>query len=267
MAVLTISREFRSGSQEIGKMLADKVGYTYIGKERILSDMQRAGERCGQLLTDLDEAAPSLWERFDNEYRGFVSLIESYIFDYAWRDRAIIVGRGGAHLLCDIPFVLRVRLSAPLEYRIDRTMREDQVDKETAKWMVQTVDRRRAGYVQANYGVDWNDQRCYDMIFNTGVQSHELITDILASALTDRDRKVTPEWKEVLLGRKIAAKIRASAFLDPKLNIPTLQVEYAKGSLILKGTAHSRAEYDKVEKLAKKLAKSIPVCNNLRFRK
>jgi cytidylate kinase len=267
MAVLTISREFRSGSQEIGRMIAERMGYTYIGKEQILTDMRSAGERCGRLLTDLDEATPSVWERFDNEYRGFIALVESYIFEYARRDRTIIVGRGGTHLLCDIPFVLRVRLGAPLEIRVDRAMRKDQVDRETAKWLIQTIDRSRAGYIQANYGIDWNDQRCYDMIFNTGVQSYELIVDILASALQDRDSKVTPEWKDILLGRKIAARIRAAVLMHPKLNIPTLRVDYEKGSLFLRGVIHSRAEYDRVEKLAKKIAKSIPVCNGLRFRK
>ncbi|MCK7469315.1 MAG: cytidylate kinase-like family protein [Desulfosudis oleivorans] len=43
MAILTISREFRSGGQEIGTAVAERMRYDYVGKERILVRPQGSG--------------------------------------------------------------------------------------------------------------------------------------------------------------------------------------------------------------------------------
>ena len=44
MAILTISREYRSGGQEIGTAVAERMRYDYVGKERILADLRARGE-------------------------------------------------------------------------------------------------------------------------------------------------------------------------------------------------------------------------------
>jgi len=58
MAVLTISREFRSGGQEVGAAVAERLAYQYVGKERILEEMGKVGDRWRKMVFDLDEAAP-----------------------------------------------------------------------------------------------------------------------------------------------------------------------------------------------------------------
>ena len=56
---------------------------------------------------------------------AFIALIEATIYEVAVRDQAVILGRGSAFLLHDIPQVLKVRLFAPLEVRIERRMRQE----------------------------------------------------------------------------------------------------------------------------------------------
>ena len=43
MAILTISREYGSGGKEIGRRIAQQVGYEYIDRGRILEDMKAVG--------------------------------------------------------------------------------------------------------------------------------------------------------------------------------------------------------------------------------
>ena len=54
MAILTISREYRSGGQEIGSAVAERMRYDYVGKERILTDLRGQGERWIALLNEVD---------------------------------------------------------------------------------------------------------------------------------------------------------------------------------------------------------------------
>jgi len=65
MAILTISREFRSGGQEVGSAVAERMRYDYVGKERILSDLRGQGERWITLLNE-------------------VGCSEGYVFYLAW---------------------------------------------------------------------------------------------------------------------------------------------------------------------------------------
>ncbi len=113
----------------------------------------------------MDGVRPSLWEKYDREYRGYIALIESSIYEYALKDRVVILGRGSVFLLQDIPQVLKVRLFAPLEVRIDRVMHKDEVDRKTAEWLIEKIDKERAGYIQAIYGKHWEDQENYDLIY------------------------------------------------------------------------------------------------------
>src|SRR5512139_3730131 len=117
MATLTISREYGSVGFEIGRRVAERLGYQLADKERLFQDMERAGPRWARVAQEVDEVCPTLWERHDWQYRGYVAQMESLILEYAVKDNVVIIGRGGSFLLQGVPFCLRVRLVAPLEVR------------------------------------------------------------------------------------------------------------------------------------------------------
>ncbi len=129
MAILTLSREVGSGGREIGQAVVDSMGYSLIDKEDILASLKTVGrewERCGR---DFDEARPALWERYDWTFRGFRALMQSILLDYAITDKVVIMGRGANFLLSDIPFVLKIRVVAPMEKRVERIMKRESVDR------------------------------------------------------------------------------------------------------------------------------------------
>jgi cytidylate kinase len=267
MAVLTISREFESGAYGIASALAEHMGYQYVGKKIFLECMNKEGEQWEKLFYDLDESTPSIWEKNDREYSGFIALMESCIYDYALRDRVIIIGRGGNFLLHDIPHVLRIRLTALHEKRVEQVMLKEYVDNKTAEWLIEKVDRGRAGYVNANYHKYWYDFKYYDMVFNTGSQSHEEIVKILANALHERDTHATPYAKDLLMGRALSAKIKAMVAMDQKLLIPTIEVFYDGKAIVLRGVVRNLNDSRRIEEMACTVAEGKPLRNELRLRK
>jgi len=266
MAILTISREFRSGSREIATALAKALNYQYVAKESILQDMKAAGERWERVGRKLDEAVPSFWERYDWEYQGFIALVESYIYEHARRDNVIIVGRGANYLLQGIPYVLKIRLTAPKDKRIERVMLRDGVDHKAASLLIDRVDRNRGGFIHTHYGRNWDDLKDYDMVLNTGVQTYEQVTKILVDVLREKDRLATPEARKMLAGRALAARVRAGILTDRRFHLPTLEASSDGESVILQGVVHDVNEHRAVEELAQKIAAPARVQCKLHYR-
>ncbi len=139
------------------------------------------------MARELDEVSPTLWERYDWQYKGYIAQVEAIILNYAAADKVVIVGRGGFFLLRQVPFCLKVRLVAPLEARLERIMIQEDLDRNTARQLIAREDQDRAGYVFANYETSWDDQSAYDLILNTGNLTDEQAVDILVAALHEKD--------------------------------------------------------------------------------
>lgn len=267
MAVLTLSREYQNGCTEIGEAVAHQLGYDFINRHRIYADLGAVGEKWGKLAEELDEERPSLWEMYDQEYRGFIALIESTIYDYASKGRAVILGRGSAFLLHDIPQVLKVRLYAPLEVRIERVMARDRVDRKTAGELIEKSDKSRSGYVRAIYGKHLKVSENYDLVFNTGIQSYEQVTRNLVEVLKEWDQRATPESWQLLKDRAVVARVKARVYTHPEIFVPTLEIFHDRQAIILKGVVHSAKESNLVEEIAHSIADPHPIRNELHFRK
>ena len=267
MAILSISREYRSGGRVIGQAVAQKMGYDFVDKDHILNDLKTVGEKWTRLVEEFDEVRPHLWEKFDWEYRGFISLIESAIFGYALKDRVVIVGRGSHILLQEIPHILKIRLFAPLENRIDRVMKTNGVDRKTAEVLIEKNDQSRAGYIQVIYGKHWEDKEYYDLMFNTGLQSYEQVTQELINILKNWDQRATPEGRQKLEDRALVAKIKARIFTHQEVFVPTLEVIKDGQTIVLKGVVHTPKEYHLIEEIVHIIAGPHPVRNELHYRK
>lgn len=267
MAILTVSREFGSGGGEIGRAVADSMDYQYVDRERIVRDIRKVGYNWEEWTKDLDEHCPSIWEKYDWSFRGFGALIRSAILNYAVADRVVIIGQGANFVLRDIPYSLRIRVIAPLEARIDRIMKRESVDKETARWLSEKMDRERSCFIYSLYGKHWDDPTQYDAIFNTGERSVEEIITIVESFAQGKDRFNTKEARETLKMHAEAARIKAGLATNPTLFIPTLEVTYDGKDLVLKGIIHNPREHQRLEHKARELAGSLPLKCELHYRK
>jgi len=266
MAILTLSREYQNGSNEIGRAVADQLGYDFVDRFCIYTNLRAVGEKWGKLAQELDEKRPHLWEKYDREYRGFVALIESTIYQYAAKDQAVILGRGSVFLLQDIPQVLKVRLYAPLEVRLERVMLNEQVDRKIAEEFIEKTDKSRAGYVLAIYGKQLKDIENYDLFFNTEIQTYAQVTQNLVEVLKGWDQRATAESRQQLNHRALAAKVKARLYTHPELFIPSLEIFHDGSAIVLKGLIHDPKEYHLVEEIAREESGGYPLRNKLHYR-
>ncbi len=266
MSILTISREYGSGGREIGQALAEALQYEYVNKDKMLADIRATGPKWEQWAKDFDERCPSVWEKYDWSFRGFAALIQSVILNYALKDNVVIMGRGGNFLLKDIPRAFRVRVVAPVEARMERIMKREGLDKDTARWLCEKTDSERSCFIHAIYGKRWDDPAEYDKVFTVSSQTVDDVVRAVQDALAERQRKDTEEAMNFLRMRTLAAKVKAGITTNPHFFIPTLDVFYDGKEIVLRGVTHSPKEHKRIEDTAKELAGGMPVRCELHYR-
>jgi len=264
-AVLTISREFGSGGREIGQAVARELGYAYIDREAILADIRRDGPKWEQWAKELDEHCPTVWEKYDWSFRGFAALVQWHLLEYAVRGGAVIMGRGGNFVLNGVPQAYRIRVTAPIEERIERIVRREGVDRETARWLCEKTDGERACFLHAIYGGRWDDPAEYDRVLSVTGQSVDAEVKTVIDALARR--AVTEGAPQALRLRAAAARVKAGIATNAAFLLPVFDVLPDGEGLVLRGVIHTPKEHMRIEEAARELASGIPLRCELHYRK
>lgn len=271
MAILTLSREYGSGGRNIGRTVAAEIGYDYVDRGRILEDMAREGEKWEEKAKKFDENYPDVWERNDWTFRGFVVLNQSHFLQYAEKGNVVIMGRGGSFLLGAFPMVLKVRIKAPFEKRVERIMGREGINDENARYLVKKVDEEMTKAVYLIYGKNIDDQDEYDLVFDTNEKSREDIVDAIKKALAEKDAFDTAPAREALRLRSLAERIKAAITINPDFHLSMLDVDpaeegMAKYGFVVRGIVHERDDIEAIKKLSQKMAGDLPVETRLQYR-
>ncbi|HET6277360.1 MAG TPA: cytidylate kinase-like family protein [Candidatus Polarisedimenticolia bacterium] len=195
---LTISKELGSGGEEIGRLVAERLGWHLFDRE-ILEAIARTTRTRERLLSRLDERAVSrLDEFFANVLMPGVPSQEAFLnemMQVIWmlgRDgHAVLLGRG-ANWILDASYGLRVRLTSPVEERVDRVARQGGTSHLDAQKQVHRDDTRRAGFIRQVYDRDIADPLGYDLTLNTAALGTDACERIIVAALRDKLGIKTP---------------------------------------------------------------------------
>jgi hypothetical protein len=200
--LITLSREYGAGGSELGLLLGQKLAWPVIDHELVGRLAARLSCEEGEVVA-MDEHAPSFLERLAAV--ATVTAPESRVHSRPWatdpdcvaaaarevlleaaqHPPVIIVGHGGNCLFRGRPDVLRVRVVAPFELRVQRVARRTGALPQRTAADVRRRDADRQQYLQRYYKNDMNDPTGYDLQINTGTVSLEaaaqLVFDLVRS--------------------------------------------------------------------------------------
>ncbi len=94
----------------------------------------------------------------------------------------VLVGRGIAHIL-PVETTLRVRLVAPVAWRVAAMSRKLGISEGEAAVKVAAIDRQRDQFVREHFNKDTTDPSLYDLVLNTERFSVEQSADLIVEAL------------------------------------------------------------------------------------
>jgi hypothetical protein len=100
--------------------------------------------------------------------------------------KAIIVGRGGAHVTKDMPLGVSFRIVAPEDVRIARAMDVHDLTENEARAGLRKRDSDRARLIRSHFATDIDDPTSYDGTWNVGSVSFEEISRAAASIVRCR---------------------------------------------------------------------------------
>ncbi|MFA5676636.1 MAG: cytidylate kinase-like family protein, partial [Christensenellales bacterium] len=164
MSVITISRQQCSFGNEIAASLAQKLGFSLITHETLLSEFfgdASAHER--HMLTE--SAKFYLTEK--NTGITYLSLLINRLREYTQKNDCVMVGFGSQSIFAGDKDALHVRVFAPDNLRLERLRRQYRVSEQQALKILEKTDRKQKRFVSALFGISIADVSHYHIMLNT----------------------------------------------------------------------------------------------------
>ena len=192
--VIAIGRQFGSGGHDIGKILAEKLGYDFYDAEIIQMTAGTTGYTpefvkkneeimTNSLLYDLVNQMYLNTDRQDEAPKDKIFEAECQVVrNLAKKGNCVIVGRCADYVLRNSGNCLKVFFSAPLVSRIRRVAQRQNISEGEAKATVQKNEKLRADNYRYYTRRMWGAAGNFDLSLNTDF-GEEFIENCIRSAM------------------------------------------------------------------------------------
>jgi len=271
MAVVTVSRQIGSLGTEIAQILAERLQYEYVDKNKIGKVLATYG--LPELeLEKFDEKKPPFWDSWQIQRKKFLHFLKAVIFDFARKGNVVIVGRGGQVLLKDLPGVLHLRVMAPFEVRLKRLLSLKGGDEKQAARLLRRNDRDSEGFIRSFFDMDWDDANLYDLVINTQKISAASAAEMILRAAQSREiqegeKRAEEKLTEMALIQKVEATVLGLMGVEGR----HINAQVEKGVVTLRGSVPSAKDRENCEKAiaalegVKKVDNQILIAEYYRF--
>ncbi len=198
-SVVCVSHTTGSGGSEVGKRVAEQLGYLYVDEDIVaraaaagglepkdIADEERRKSYARRVLETLAEGDPAMWTTTapvdlvrPADIRG---LIRETVIQTAARGNVVIVAHAASFALEPAPEVLRVFVTASAGTREQRVAATEGVERANAARTIKDSDLGRSDYLKRFYAIDRESPTDYDLVVNTDRLSTESAAEIVLSA-------------------------------------------------------------------------------------
>ncbi|MFK5926768.1 MAG: cytidylate kinase family protein [Desulfuromusa sp.] len=246
MAIITISREMGSGGIPIVHQVAKELGYTLVDGD-VIRNAAEDYDLSQEALQQIDEKPPVFIENLDRQIELNMSRIQLIVLEQALQGNVVIYGRGGQDLLPDIASVLRIRIIAPFEERVERWAQREWIDPDLARSLVRKSDQQRAGFIKYYFDRNWTNPIEYDMVINTIRISNETAVKLITKGIKDPylvEKRDT--CKATIKDLIIQKKIQIARLDDERIKDIWFDIDVVDCHVTLSGHVYSEAEREAV---------------------
>jgi cytidylate kinase len=202
--VVCISHAPGAGGEEVGRLVADRLGFLYVDEEIVaraadkggvhaadVADEERRKSFAARALNAIAQGGGEAWalgttgpltswdELGSDDIR---SLIRETIEQTAARGKAVIVAHAASYAIGRDDAVLRIFVTASPETREARIAEAESLDHAGAAKALKESDAGRADYLKRFYDVRDESPTHYDLVLNTDALSVEQAADLISQA-------------------------------------------------------------------------------------
>lgn len=194
-SVICISHTEGAGGREIGRLLAERVGFRYVD-EGIVVEAARAKQLYPEAvsLAESRRAGRQLevdFHRFERT-ETVRELIRDAILATAEAGEVIIVAHAASYALADLEGVLRLLVTASRDQRVLRLAEAEGVEAKDAAKLLSESDKGRAAYIKDFYGVTRELPTDYDLVLNTDRLAPDTAVDTIVRAASLSEAPASP---------------------------------------------------------------------------
>jgi cytidylate kinase len=207
--VVCISSLDGAGGEEVGRLVAERLGLRLIDEEiivraareagvdsHVVADAEQRKSLAARVLKEilagsaavapaLGVSSPATSRDALEESDDFRGLIRTAIEEIAAESDCVIVAHAASVALSGRAGILRVLVTASPDTRCDRMARESRVDEREAAELVVRSDAARADYLKRFYGLKEEPPTLYDLVLNTDRLPPEQAARLIAEAAAD----------------------------------------------------------------------------------
>ena len=214
---IALSQVDGTDGELVGRDLAQQLGFGYLNEAIVAQVAKDYGvdtavvaeaERRKSFLTRVAEMTargavdvvpdPSLY--VPDQTDTLLSLIQDAVRDAADRGSVVLVAHAACYACVDLPQVLRVCITAPLQTKASRMASALGISDKEAARSLRRSDAGRASYLKRVYGVDAESPADYDVVINTERLTADVAVGLIlglvqpsgASSLPSAGRPGTP---------------------------------------------------------------------------
>lgn len=202
--VVCISHAAGAGGEEVGRLVAERLGFLYVNEEIVaraaakggvdaadVADEERRKSLAARALNAIAQGGGEAWtlgavgplssrEELDSD--DIRSLIRETIEQTAARGKAVIVAHAASYAIGHGDGVLRVLVTASPETRTTRVAEAEGLDQAGAARALKESDAGRADYLKRFYDVREESPTHYDVVLNTDALTVEQAAELISQA-------------------------------------------------------------------------------------
>ncbi len=267
MSVITVSRGTFSGGKLLAEKVAEQLHYRCIDRDVIVEKAAASGVSQDELRSALDKP-PTFLERFRHRRYLYLALVQAALAEEVCDGRVVYHGHVAHLLLKGGGPVFRVRVIAPLEYRIAMAQERLKLGRKEVIAYIRKVDEDRQKWARYLYGVDWGDPSLYDLVVNLEYMTLEAACDTVITAVKNqRCFEFDSACQAAMRDLARASRIKANIALNPDTSELELEVECEGGVVRIKGKATDVDQVAEIRRIASEMPGVTKVnLDDLRFR-
>jgi len=234
MPIITIIQGAFGAGPEIAERVASDLAYRRIDREVLVEASDRYGIPEAKYREVL-ETGPSWWERWRESLRLYRITLQAAMCELAQNGDIVYHGHMGQELLPGIRHVLKVLLTAPLEYQVEQVQAREALDEVSARRYVERVNKGRSARTEAVFGADWRDASRYDLVLNVGQMTIDTLALLIEEAAGRPEYQKTEDSERSFQDLSLTAKVQAALIVSPKTRNLNVRVQGSQGVVRLSG--------------------------------
>jgi len=235
MAIIAMSQQLGSRGNDLGRLVAKRLGYRFMSREDLIAQVSRIYNVTPDQLMVVDERQPHFWSRLKTESTRFISFFRANLLREMAQDRLVAVSPSAAAFMPPYGCGLRVRVVGPLDNRARLVGEMENLAPVAAQRRVRDHDREVRARIQTLMGVDIDDAAAYDIVVNGYGAPLEISAEALAACAEQIDARIGAEQWQRMRDAATAAQVRAACHAHPKLGHAPIEVVCTRGAVQVRG--------------------------------